>query len=43
MLLRALLLGSLLLAGLTACESKHFQSPARSLDDCFWEPWRPNC
>lgn len=43
MLLRALLLGGLLLASLTACESKHFESPSKTLDRCFWEPWRPNC
>jgi hypothetical protein len=43
MLLRALVLGSLLLAALTACESRHYETPARSLSDCFFEPWRPNC
>lgn len=33
----------LLVVGLAGCESKHWSSPADELDDCFWQPWRPNC
>lgn len=41
--MRQFLIAILLMTGLAACESKHYESPSRTLDDCFWQPWRPNC
>ncbi len=37
------LLLAVLLAALGACSDSSYQTPARSLNSCFFEPWRPNC
>jgi hypothetical protein len=35
---------ALAVGGLAACEGGGtYQPPAYNLDNCFWEPWRPNC